>query len=322
MPILHQRVTDTPSSAVPVDDEAGLLASRAARRGLAAIIVGALCIAFSPILVRVSELPPTATGFYRTFLALPLLMLWAMIDRRVDSAAKGSAAIRERPPWRLVTVAGLAFAADLASWHWSLAYTTVANSTFIANLAPVFVTVLAWLLFRERVTRLFLVGMLVSISGAGLMVRSGLSLTSTQLLGDGLALATSLFYASYILAVKDLRRRLSTVRLMLYTSAVTSAALLVLSLLDGESLLPSSLRGFLLLLALAWISQVLGQGLIAYGLAHVPASLSSVSLLLQPPAALVLAWILLGERVGVVQGLGGVAVLIGIMVARAGSRAS
>ena len=315
-------MTETTASAVPTDAEAGVLASRAAQRGLAAIIVGALCIAFSPILVRVSELAPTATGFYRTFLALPLLVLWAMVDRRVASTAKDPGATGGKPPWRLVTVAGLAFAADLAAWHWSLAYTTVANSTFIANLAPVFVTLMAWLLFRERVTRLFLLGMLVSVSGAGLMVRSGLSLSSTQLLGDGLALATSLFYASYILAVKDLRRRLSTVRLMLYTSAVTSAALLVLSLLDRESLFPATLRGFLLLLALAWISQVLGQGLIAYGLAHVPASLSSVSLLLQPPAALILAWILLGESVGVVQGLGGVAVLVGIMVARAGSRAS
>lgn len=315
-------MTDAPASAVPTDAEAGLLASRAARRGLAAIIVGALCIAFSPILVRVSELAPTATGFYRTFLALPLLASWAMLDRRIGPAPRRSSAGDDRPPWRLIVVAGLLFAADLASWHWSLAYTTVANSTFIANLAPVFVTLLAWILFRERVTGLFLVGMFVAISGAGLMVRTGLSLSSSQLLGDGLALSTSIFYAGYIVSVKGLRRRLSTVTLMLYTSAVTSAALLALSLINRESLFPSTLRGFLILLALAWVSHVLGQGLIAYGLAHVPASLSSVSLLLQPPAAVVLAWILLGETVNMWQSLGGAAVLAGIMLARAGSRAS
>ncbi|MHB0979175.1 MAG: EamA family transporter [Thermoleophilia bacterium] len=122
--------------------------------------------------------------------------------------------------------------------------------------------------------------------------------------------------------MKGLRRRLSTVHLMLYTTLVTSVALFVLSLATRESLVPRTLRGFLIVLTLAWVSQVLGQGLIAYGMAHVPVSFSSVSLLLQPVAAALLAWAVLAESVGWWQAFGGAGVLAGVVVARAGSSQS
>ena len=97
---------------------------------------------------------------------------------------------------------------------------------------------------------------------------------------------------------------------------MTSVVLLAVTLAAGESLVASSRRGWLVLLGLAWISQVLGQGLIVYGLAHLPASFSSVGLLIQPVAAALLAWVLLGEALGAWQLAGGVAVLVGILVAR------
>jgi drug/metabolite transporter (DMT)-like permease len=298
----------------------GLLASPEAKRGLAAVVVGALLIAFSPILVRLSELEPTATGFHRAFLALPLLAVWSTVERRRRASAGAVDQEIGRAGLWLAGLAGLFFAADLAAWHWSLAYTTVANSTFLANLAPLPVTLLAWLFFRERPTALFLLGMVVAIAGASLMVKGGLSLNKEHLRGDVLALATAGFYACYIVTVKGVRRRLSTSRLMLYSTAVTSVALLVASLAAGEALLPTTLRGLLILVALAWVSQVVGQGLIASGLAHVPAGFSSVSLLLQPTTAVLLAYLLLGEAITWWQVVGGACVLLGIVLARSGSR--
>ena len=97
---------------------------------------------------------------------------------------------------------------------------------------------------------------------------------------------------------------------------VAGALAIAFSLAAGESFFTSSWRGWLVLLGLAWMSQVLGQGLIVYGLAHLPASFSSVGLLIQPVAAALLAWMLLGEAVGAWQLTGGVAVLVGILVAR------
>jgi len=249
--------------------------------------------------------------------ALPLFALWGLAERRSAPAPTDAKALLSRR--RLVVllvVSGLFFAADLVSWHWSIRYTSVTNATFLANLAPVVVTVAAWLIFRERITMTFVSGMAISLIGAALLVRASLSFGGSHPLGDALGLLTAFFYAGYLLTAKGLRRTMATARLMGWSSLVTSLALLAVTLAAGESLFTDSWQGWLVLLGLAWISQVLGQGLIIYGLAHLPASFSSVGLLIQPVAAAILAWMLLGEALGVWQLAGGAAVLVGIMVAR------
>ena len=100
-----------------------------------------------------------------------------------------------------------------------------------------------------------------------------------------------------------------------WTGLVTSPALLLVTLLSRESLVATHALGWIVLIALALISQVAGQGFVAYGLAHLPASFSAVTLLLQPVVATLLAWVILSEPLGVLQGLGGCAILAGIAVA-------
>jgi drug/metabolite transporter (DMT)-like permease len=276
-----------------------------------------LAIAFSPIFVRLSELPPTATAFYRVLLAVPLFAAWAALERP-GTQPRSLRSDRRTAIWLLM--AGLFFAGDLAVWHWSLAFTSVANSTLLANLAPVFVTAAAWLLFGERISGVFLLGLLLALSGAAILVGASFSFGSEHLLGDALAFATAIFYAGYLICVKELRRTLGTARLMAGSSLVSAFPLLLVTLLAAEDLWPATPRGWLILVALAWVSQFLGQGLIAYGLAHLPASFSSVSLLVQPAAAALLAWMLLGESLSAVQVVGGLSVLAGILLARRGSR--
>ncbi|HWP34085.1 MAG TPA: DMT family transporter [Thermodesulfobacteriota bacterium] len=278
------------------------------RAALAALLLGASAIGLSPIFVRLSELPPTATAFHRTFLALPLLALWAS-RRPVPAAA--------RPGDRAVLVlAGLAFAGDLGFWHWSIRFTTVANATLFANLAPVFVTAGSYLLFGQRPTRLFLAGLALALAGAAVLMGDSLSLSRRQLAGDALGVVTALFYAGYLLSVSRLRARLPAARIMATTALVTSAALLPVALASGERLVPATARGWLVLIGLAVVSHSGGQGLIAYALAYLPASFSAVALLVQPVMAALFAWAILGEPVGWRQGAGGVMVLAGIAVAR------
>jgi drug/metabolite transporter (DMT)-like permease len=129
-----------------------------------------------------------------------------------------------------------------------------------------------------------------------------------------------MFYAGYIFAVKGLRDRgETTLHLMAVTSTVTAVLLLPAALLSGETLLPATTHGWATLLGLALVSHALGQGLIAYALAHLPATFSSVSLLLQPVMAALFAWLLLSEPLVPVQVLGGALVLAGIYLARRGS---
>ncbi|MCX7962766.1 MAG: DMT family transporter [Burkholderiales bacterium] len=279
---------------------------------LAALLAGATCIALSPIWVRLADVGPTASAFWRVALAAPLLWLLAAAAERPRAAP--------RLPARGCALAGLAFAGDLAFWHWSIALTSVANSTLLANLATLFVTLAAWLFWRERPTPLFLAGLVAALAGVAMLVRASLAWSPSALLGDALGVLTAAFYAGYLLAMKSVRDRgAPTVRLMAVTSSITALALLPVALASGEALLPRTREGWLVLAGLAWISHAGGQGLIAWSLAHLPAAFSSVSLLFQPVMAAAFAWVLLAEPLAPLQVAGGAVVLAGIWLARRGS---
>ena len=225
-----------------------------------------------------------------------------------------------RIPARYLIAAGLFFAADLGVWHWSIIYTSVANSTLLANLAPIFVTLAGWLFWRQKVTRVFLVGMIVAIVGMFVLVGPNFAVGGTRLLGDALGALTGMFYAGYMLAIKFARdAHASTARLMAWSTTITAIALLPVALLSPQPFLPQTDVGWWVVIGLAVITQMLGQGLIAYAFAHLPASLSSVSLLIQPVMAALFAWWLFNEAVGPLQFVGGAIVLAGIWLARKGS---
>jgi drug/metabolite transporter (DMT)-like permease len=282
------------------------------RPALSALLLGATCIALSPIFVRLSEAGPTATAFWRTALALPALWPLYLLQR--------PAARAQKPLAPLLLAAGLAFAGDLAFWHAAIGRTSVANSTLLANLASLFVTLAGWIFFRQRPRAVFLAGLATALAGVALLVHTSLRLSPGSLLGDGFGLVTAMFYAAYLLAVKELRDRgCGTLRIMALTSTITALALLPIALASGEPILPRSAAGWLDVLGLALVSHAAGQGLIAYALAQLPAAFSSVSLLLQPVMAALFAWVLLGEPLGALQLAGAAVVLAGIALARRGS---
>lgn len=286
--------------------------------GLLALFVGAVAIAFAPIFVRLSEIGPIATAFYRIFLALPALALWLNWEN-------GRATRRHRRPeswsdYRRLALAGLFFAADLSVWHWSIVLTSVANATLLANAAPVFVTLGGWLLFGERFSRTFLMGMTAALFGMMVLMSESFTISLEHLGGDALGLLTAVFYASYILSVGRLRAEFSTATIMTWSGVVSAVVLLPAAAISGDILLATTTTGWLVLLGLALLSHAGGQSLIAYALAHLPAAFSSVGLLLQPATAALLAWLLLSEPLSGWQAVGGAVILLGIFLARRGSR--
>ena len=297
-----------------MQDELAL--SRQKRLAFLALLLGAAAIAFSPIFVRLSELGPISTAFYRVFLALPALWIWmSFLAQRQQGTRKPSS----RKDYGHLILAGLLFAGDLSFWHWSINLTSVANSTVLANAAPIFVTLAAFVMFKERFSRLFLIGLVCAIAGIILLMGDSLNLGGTNLLGDSLGVITAMFYAAYILAVGKLREEFSTATVMAWSGAVSSVVLLVVTWVSGESFMATSMFGWLMLLGLALFSHAGGQSLIAYSLAHLPAAMGSIGLLSQPVLAALMAWILLGEVLGALQMLGGFAILAGIYLARRGS---
>ncbi|PJI39206.1 DMT family transporter [Ferrovibrio sp.] len=285
----------------------------AQRLALAALILGALAIAFSPIFVRLSEVGPTATGFYRTMLAVPPLWLVWFLRPAQDTAAPRTSGM---PPLGVLLLPGLLFAGDLFFWHLAIQYTSVANSTLLSNFAPVIVTLGAWLVLREKISPAFLVALLVSICGAMMLMGSSFRLGGDYIFGDLLALLTACFYGAYMIAVAKLRGSHGSQEIMLWSSLVSGAVLLPTAWLMGETFLPATLSGWAVLFGLAWLSHALGQGLIAYALGHLPASFSSLVVLVQPVAAAFFGWLWLGEGLQTLQIAGGGVVLFGILLAR------
>jgi drug/metabolite transporter (DMT)-like permease len=273
-----------------------------------ALLLGALAIGSSALFVKVSETAPVATAFWRVFLALPFLWAWSVIGQGHRHRASFAG---ERG---LLITAGLFFAGDLAFWHWSIILTSVANSTLLANLAPIFVTLAAWLLFHKQLGMKFVIGLAIALTGMVVLIGGDFRLSAREIVGDGLGIVTAMFYAGYQLSVTRLRARIATSTLMAWSGLFTTIVLLPAAVIAGGQLLPVSGSGWIKLIALALIAQVAGQSLIAYAMAHLPATFSSVGLLFQPVAAAVLAWLLLGESLGWLQIAAGVTVLIGIRI--------
>lgn len=283
-----------------------------ARWAMPALLAGVIAIGSSPIFVRLSEIGPLATGFWRLALAvLPLMLMSA----RGGSDARDTAPLKAADYARLA-IPGVFIAADLGAWHLSLYSTSVANATLIANLAPIFVTLAAWLLFGSRVSNAFIGGLVLAIVGVVVLKGGPGGLLHAQSSGDAIALLAAVFYAGYILSVGRLRSRYSTMRIMLWSSIIAAVLMLPVALVMEDRLFPTSLYGWLILAGLAWLTHAAGQSLIAYALAFLPASFSSLTLLLQPVIAAFLAWTILAEPIGAMQALGGIIVITGIMIAR------
>jgi drug/metabolite transporter (DMT)-like permease len=277
---------------------------------LAALFAGALCTGSAGVLVRISETGPEATAFWRGCLALPALWIWAALEAR-GRGKTGPVLSNLRNPGYLW--GGAAFAGDLALWNWSLLHTSIAASTLEANLAPLIVTLIAWIGWRERPRPVFLSALALALTGMVLIISPKLGHGGGVLMGDAFGVGTACFYATYIVVIAQLRARHGAGAVMFNTTVVFTILLLPLAL--TQKFLPDSAQGWVVLILCALAAQFLGQGLIAYALAHLPATFSSVGLYVQSIGAALCAWAVLGERLTSVQIAGGCIVLGGIALA-------
>ena len=303
------------------------------RFGYLAALAGAFLIGFSPIFVRLSELGPVATGLYRMLFVIPLFMLLILREKGQQgtglssrnkmssltsaraNAPHGSAQRaksllqpKKGPTTSLFkkgyllwfAALGLTFALNQILWNISLFYTSVAYSTLFANLAAIFILPLGWLLFRLRVSRSFVFCALGAFAGVVLLIGIGPD-DGQHLFGNLLAIGAAFFYASYQLIVNQLRSRFSVAEVMLWTAILTALTLMPVVFLLGEDLLIATFYGLAILLALSLLCHGLGQGLISYSLGHIPPSLVSLTLLVQPVTAAVLGWLLFTEVLTLLQ---------------------
>jgi drug/metabolite transporter (DMT)-like permease len=279
---------------------------------LLALLAGAIALGSSPLLVRLSELEPTATAFYRVALAAPAFLLFSFARREAPPLAAYSKAQRLGLFWLIA--AGACFALDLFCLHWSLRRTSVVNATLFLNFAPVFVSLGAWAIFGELPTRRAVLGYVVAIGGVALLLGGVATFARAKLFGDFLGLAAGAAYGGYLLVVSRFRYKTPTSLVMGVTTLSCACFLLPATLAMGESLVPRTGAGWATLLALALLTHAGGQGLLVFAIKYFPAFTSAVTLLLQPLVAACGAWILFNETLGPWQMLGGAVVLFGILL--------
>lgn len=297
-------------------EKSGTVASHFNMGAFMSLLVGGLALGTSPILMRYADVTPTSSAFWRLALAIPLLILWQAYDIRKNAGrATPGLNYKDMKPFIIV---GFFFALDLTLWHWSVRLTSVANATLLANMAAVFTALGGFLFFGARFSRTFIGGMVLALMGAMALMGHSFEVNPDNLYGDFLGLVTALAYAAYMIASAEARKKFSTVSIVLGTAVFGCIFLLPIALYETGNFIPATLAGWAPLIGLAWFAHVIGQSLIVYALAHLPAAFGSVSLLIQPIVAAVLAWILFFEVLGIYHFIGATLIISGIMVCKKG----
>ncbi|MCP4922458.1 MAG: DMT family transporter [bacterium] len=280
---------------------------------IVAAIVASILIGISPIFVRLSEVGPIATAFYRLFLAIPFLLTWTMYDNVKGKEARFPSKPQE---YFWLMTAGVFFALDLVCWHWAITMTSVMHASLLNNMTTVFVTGFAWLIFGARPTKSLSLGIICALVGACVLTLQGSGEAGGESVsGDFLALLSAVFFSGYILIAKHLRSLFTVPTIMAWSAFSTLYTLALVSAFESEAFFPATVQGWLLLGALAVVVHVGGQGLLAYSMRHLSAAFSSLTLLVGPIAAILLAWWLFEEVPTGGQLFGGGIILSGIIVA-------
>ena len=280
-------------------------ASRAA--AYLALLAGILCIAWSAIFVRWTDMPGTASAFYRMLIPSLVLLPTYFFDRQRKPL--------NRRTLFIIAVGGFFFSLDLALYNSAILKTTAANATVLGNNTPIFVGLITWLIFRRKPSAAFWIGLLLAMAGSLVLVWGDLLRHVKLGMGDVMALAAAACFAVYLMATEEVRTTTGTLaflRLAIFSSTIS---LLIMNLLLGNSFHVPSTRSWAALLGLALISQLGGYLALTYAMGHLPATLTSVSLLTQVPLTAVLAALLLAEPLRLPQIIGGLLVLSGVGLA-------
>ncbi len=275
-----------------------------------ALILANVVLAIGPVLVRMTDVGPVASAFWRLALALPVLLPFAWPGLRRARLSPGQ--------WAMLLGAGLFFSGDLASWHAGIAHTKVANATLFANVSAFALPLWGVLILGQRLRPIQLGALTLAAAGAAILMGGSYELSPRNFHGDLLCLLAGLFYTGYLLMVQQVRRGLDSWSVLAVAGLAGAGPLLLAANLMGEQVMPQQ-WGPVILLALS--SQVAGQGLLIYAINWFSPLVLGLSLLLQPAVGALAGWWLYGENLTLLDLLGSVAVAAALILVRLPARA-
>jgi drug/metabolite transporter (DMT)-like permease len=274
---------------------------------LVALISGSSLLAVGPMLVRLADVGPVQSAFWRMALAAPVLVAVALWARRGETVSPTAL------PWGLALVSGAFFALDLVSWHLGIVRTTSANATLFANTTAFMLAGWTLLVKRQNPGRTTLQALGLAGAGTLLLLGNSAQVSPQHVAGDALSLLAATFYTGYLLMIMRLRDRLPTATVLAMSTLCSVPVLLPLALLAPGAFWPTDWRP---VLGLAASSQLAGQGLMVFASGKLPAPVIGIGLLVQPLVSALLGWWMFGEVLGPVELLGAGLVAAALVLVR------
>lgn len=286
---------------------------------LAALAGGNFALSLGPWFVRAADTGPVSAGFWRMALALPLAALLALWQRQpMTGHSRGLL-------WAML-LAGFLFALDLAAWHWGIPRTRMGNATLFGNSGSLMLMVWGLVVARRRPHPAELAALVAALAGAMLLLGRSASVSRETLLGDISCLIAGFFYFGYLVLLQGARGKVGGWALLVLSGLTAVPGMLAIALLLGEPVWPGPATGWLHggwgpLVVLALLSQIAGQGLLVFALAHFRPLVVGLMLLTQPAVAVLIGWLAFNETLGPPDALGMLLVAGSLVLARvAGTR--
>lgn len=271
-----------------------------------ALAIGIITVSFSAIFVRLADAPSSVTAFYRMFFSVVMMAPLFIMKYRHELKE-----IRKRD-WTYSIIAGFFLALHFVLWFESLRFTSVASSTVLVTLQPLFAFIGTYIFFKEKLSFRAVISGILAVVGSFVISWGDFRISGLALWGDILALIACLLVTVYLLFGQDVRSRLSLITYTFIVYGVSSVTLFLYVLVSGDSFVSYDSTQWMYFILLAIFPTLLGHTMFNYALKWVSTSVISVTILFEPIGASILAYYLLDEKIFSYQVIGGVIVIIGI----------
>jgi drug/metabolite transporter (DMT)-like permease len=272
------------------------------------IIIGVFSVALSAILVKMTSADSGVTAFYRMLFSIVIMspVFFLKYTHEIKKLSKRD--------WLFTTIAGIFLAFHFILWFESLNYTSVASSTVLVTLQPLFAFAGTYFFFKESISVKTIVSGAITILGSALIGYGDFRISGSALYGDLLALIACALITVYLLFGQDVRKRLSLVTYTFIVYGVSAVTLFFYIIIKGESFGPYPAAEWLWFVLLAVIPNLLGHTLFNWSLRWVSTNVISVAILFEPVGAAILAYFILEELLSTSQIIGGTIVIMGIIL--------
>lgn len=273
---------------------------------LLALLAGNFCLAFGPLFVRMADVGPVASAFWRIALAVPILFLLA---RRASPGALHLA------PGMLMLLffSGLFFATDLAAFHLGILQTKLTNANLFGNSATFFLPLYAFAVARAWPSRRQGLALAIAGLGTALLLGRSMELSPANLIGDLLCILAGALYTGYLVLIARARADMGPWPVLAWSTLMSAAPLLLIALAFGEQVVPGDWTPVVLL---AIVSQIMGQGFMVYAIDRVPPLLFALMLLTQPIVAALIGWLRFGEVLAPLDAVGAALIAAALVLVR------